>query len=254
MAVWELSQLSWEAVDRIDRAGAVAILPVGAVEAHGPHLPLETDGIIADAMARSAAARLADAGRCVFLLPPIPYTPAPFAAEFPGTISIRPETLTSLVVEIGRSLAGHGIRVLAVANAHLDPAHLGALAAAAAPLAEAGVAYAAPDLTRRRLAERLTAEFQTGACHAGCFETSVVLARRPSLVAGNREALEPVPRSLSAAIQDGKRTFREVGGERAYFGDPAAATAEEGEATVAELGRILAEAVEAVSFPEGGPG
>jgi creatinine amidohydrolase len=254
MAVWELSHLSWEAVDRLDRAAAVAILPVGAVEAHGPHLPLETDGIIADAMARSAADRLAGTGREVFLLPPLPYTPAPFAAEFPGTISIRPETLTSLVVDIGRSLADHGIRVLGVANAHLDPAHLGALAAAARPLADAGVAFAAPDLSRRRLAERLTAEFQTGACHAGRFETSVILARRPGLVAASRAALEPVHRSLSAAIQEGKRTFREVGGERAYFGDPAAATAEEGEATVAELGRILAEAVEAVIPSSGGAG
>jgi creatinine amidohydrolase len=247
MAVWELSCLSWEDVAALEPGATVAILPVGALEAHGPHLPLETDVIIADAMARSAAALLADAGREVLLLPPIAYAPAPFAAGFPGTLSIRPDTLTQLVVDIGVSLGAQGVPVLAVANAHLDPAHLSALAAAADELADAGVRYAAPDITRRRLAERLTPEFQSGACHAGRFETSIVMAARAGAVDERRLALEPVPVSLSDAIREGKSSFREAGGDRAYFGDPAAATAEEGAASIAELGRILAEAVEVVS-------
>ena len=71
-----------------------------------------------------------------------------------------------------------------------------------------------------------------------------MLARRPDLV---REALRaelaPNPASLSAAIRDGKATFEEAGGPQAYFGDPAAATAAEGEATLEVLGDIVAEAV-----------
>jgi creatinine amidohydrolase len=246
MAVWELSAMSWEAVAALDPAGLVAILPVGALEAHGPHLPLETDVIIARAMARAAAAALSDDGRDVLLLPALHYAPAPFARGFPGTVPIRPETLTALVADIGRGLAGHGVRTLAVANAHLDPAHLAAVHQAGAMLTDAGLAWVFPDLTRRALAERLTPEFRSGACHAGRFETSIVLAERPELVddAARRE-LPPFDRSLSAAIREGKQSFEEIGGDRAYFGDPAAATAEEGVATIRELGAILAEAVRA---------
>lgn len=257
MGIWKMATLSWEAVAALDPARAVAILPTGAIEAHGPHLPLETDVIIAEAMARAAAEQLvggdpvAGPGPAdeldVLLLPALTYSPAPFARGFPGTISIRPETLTDLVIDIGRSLATTGVGTLAVANAHLDPAHLRALHAAGEALAADGgirTRWVFPDITRRALADRLGAEFRSGACHAGRFETSIVLAERPELVDDQgRRGLPPVDRSLSVAIREGKRSFEEVGGDRAYFGDPAAASAEEGAERVAELGQILAEPV-----------
>jgi creatinine amidohydrolase len=244
MAVWELSSMTWPELAGLPRGRIVAILPAGATEAHGPHLPLSTDVIIAEAMAREAAARLTVRGVDVVLLPPLTCTPAPFAAGFPGTLSIRSDTLTALVADLGRSLLSHGIRTLAVANAHLDPAHLDALHAAGETLSAEGARWVFPDITRRALAERLTPEFRSGACHAGCFETSIILAARPDLVDdGVRRGLPPVEHSLSVAIREGRQTFEEVGGDRAYFGDPAAATAEEGAASILELGRILEEAV-----------
>lgn len=249
MAFWELSTLSWEVLAGLDTGRAVAILPTGALEAHGPHLPLATDVIIAEAMARAGAARLADGGWETILLPTLPYSPAPFAAGFPGTISISSSALERIVIDIGLALKAHGVRVLAIANAHLDPAHLAALRAAGEALAAEGVTWVFPDLTNRALAERLTEEFRSGACHAGRFETSIVLAERPELVDDDaRRGLVPVPFSLSTAIRAGKRTFEEVGGDRAYFGEPAAATAAEGATTVAELGRILEEAVVAAGM------
>src|SRR5439155_1483462 len=72
MAVLDLAQLTWEEVRDLDRAKAVAILHVGAIEAHGPHLPLATDVIIAETMARAAAARLATHGYDAVLLAPRP--------------------------------------------------------------------------------------------------------------------------------------------------------------------------------------
>jgi creatinine amidohydrolase len=90
----------------------------------------------------------------------------------------------------------------------------------------------------------LTDEFKSGACHAGRFEGSIVLAERPELVRDDvRRRLTAVTASLSSAIGEGKRTFEEAGGPRAYFGDPAAATADEGRTTIATLGAILADAV-----------
>ena len=241
----ELAGMTWTEVDSLDRSRTVAILPLGAVEAHGPHLPLATDGIIAGAMAQEAARRLAVRGWATLRLPPIDYSAAPFAAAFPGTVSLRPATTAALVEDIGRAAAGWGVPVLAVANAHLDPAHLGAVRQAVESLrAEGAIRVAFPVLSSRRWAARLGDEFLSGACHAGRFEGSVVLAARPDLVRDEvAGGLEPNPASLSEAIRGGQRTFAEAGGPRGYFGDPAAATAEEGSATVAELGAILEEAV-----------
>ena len=101
-----------------------------------------------------------------------------------------------------------------------------------------------PDVTGRAWAPRLTEEFRSGACHAGSYEGSVVLAAAPSLVREKiRLGLAPNPVSLSEAIREGKRSFEEAGGARAYFGYPADASAAEGERTIAALGLILAEAV-----------
>jgi creatinine amidohydrolase len=220
---------------------------VGAIEAHGPHLPLETDVIIAQAMARAGAERLARQGWSVVVLPALPYTTARFAEAFAGTLSLRPATATAVVVDLAAGLARHGLGVLALANAHLDPAHLESLEAAAGEVRrELGLPVAFPNLSLKPWAPRLSEEFRSGACHAGQFETSVVLAERPELVRDAiRATLPPNPASLSRAIREGKRSFEEAGGSRAYFGFPAQATAEEGRATIETLGAILEEAVQA---------
>jgi creatinine amidohydrolase len=240
----ELAEMTWKEVAGLDPARTVALLPVGAIEAHGPHLPLATDGLIAEAMVAAAARRLAGQGLVPLLLPTLPYTAAPFAAAFPGTLSLRPETVTAVVADLARALAGAGLRYLALANAHLDPTHLGSLHAGAEAARAAGLAVAFPDLTRKPWALRLTPEFRSGACHAGRFEGSIVLAVRPDLVREPlRRSLPPNPASLSTAIRAGKASFAEAGGPEAYFGDPAAATAEEGRETIEVLGAILEEAI-----------
>ena len=243
MPVHRLSDMTWEEVRDTDRAHTVAILPVGAVEAHGPHLPLGTDVIIAEAMAKSGAEKLANDGYTVLILPPLWYTAAAFAKAFPGTIGVGADTVRRLIHEIATALLEQGIPTLAIANAHLDPEHVAALRTAA-DAGPDGLRVVFVDLTRRSAASRLTSEFQTGACHAGQFEGSVVLAESPSLVRTNLAAgLEANPASLSDAIRDGRSTFAEAGGPRAYFGWPAQATAEEGRETIRVLGALLAEAV-----------
>ena len=249
----------------------LALLPVGAVEAHGPHLPLVTDVVIARAAAAAALPGLHRRGFHPFLLPPLAYTAAPFAAGFPGTISVRPATFASLLADVASSLERQGARALVVVNAHLDPAHLAAIRDGILAHASHGTAPAPsrgspgptpgargampgsrsgampvihPDLTERRWASRLTDEFKSGACHAGRYESSVVMAAAPELVRESlRQGLPGNPASLSAAIRAGKATFEEAGVSEAYCGDPAAATREEGESTVRTLGRIVVDAV-----------
>ncbi len=246
MAVRCLADMTWEEVRDLGR-DTIAVLPIGAIEAHGPHLPLSTDVIIAEAMAEAGTKRLAQAGFEAFVLPALSYTVARFAAGFSGTLSVEPATLSSLRVDLARSLRSHGVELLAVANAHLDPAHVGAIrtAEAACQAAADAARIVFPDITRRPWAPRLTEEFLSGACHAGRYEGSVVMAVAPALVREEiRRELPANAASLSNAIREGKSTFEEAGGPRAYFGYPAEATAEEGRRTIEALGEILAEAVE----------
>lgn len=247
MPVHPLASLTWPAVRELPAARTVAVLPTGAIEAHGPHLPLGTDVIIAEAMARAGADSLAAHGFHVLLLPALTMAPAPFASEFAGTVHTPAEATTMIVTGVVRSLAACGIRVAAIANAHHDPAHVEALRRAVNDIAASDLdtVVVFPDLTRRRWAERLTPEFRSGACHAGRYEGSIVLAERPDLVRADvMSALAPNPRSLVDAIRSGHATFTAAGGPDAYFGFPAEATAGEGRATIDLLGAILAEAVE----------
>src|SRR5262245_48348344 len=244
MAVHTLMSLTWTAVRDLTAGRTVAVLPAGAIEAHGPHLPLGTDVVIAEAMARAGAQRLSARGLDVFLLPALTFAPAPFAAAFAGTVHTLPDATTMMAAGVARSLSAHGIRVTAIANAHHDPAHVQALRKAVDDAAAEGLTLVFPDLTRRRWAEHLTDEFRSGACHAGRYEGSIVLAERPDLVRHEVMAnLDANPRSLVDAIRRGDATFEAAGGADAYFGFPAEATADEGRAIVESLGRILEAAV-----------
>lgn len=245
MAVRELAELTWQEAGGTERDRTVVILPVGALEAHGPHLPVATDVWIAEAMARAGADRLAARGLDVLLLPALAYTTAPFAVDFPGTVSIDASALAAQVAGVIDSLARHDFELLALANAHLDPSHLAALRSAVDTARQAKrMRIVFPDVTQKPWALRLTAEFKSGACHAGRYETSLIMAIRPDLVREDiRQRLPPNAKSLSAAIAAGQKSFVEAGGPRAYFGSPSEATPEEGRSTIAALGAILEESV-----------
>jgi len=248
-----LADNAWTAVrDALDGTNpVVAILPCGATEAHGPHLPLSTDVIISEAMASAALPRLSAAGVTAFVLPPLAYAPAEYAAAFAGTITVGRATAKALILDIARSLKAQGFACLAFANSHFDPANVSMLREAADEVRALGLPVAFPDFTRRKLAQTLTAEFQSGACHAGQYETSLVLAARTDLVdAAAARALPDNPSSLTDAFARGAKTFAEAGGPDAYFGFPAQATAAEGRASTAIMAEALAASVfEALGRP-----
>lgn len=222
----------------------VLLLPVGAVEPHGPHAPLGTDEIISAGMCARAAARLADDPDVrVVVLPTLNYGVTRFSAAFPGAVTVSEDTLHALVVDVCGSLTRQGFSRIIVVNNHFEPAHVATLRKATA---EAGVAYL--DLVRRRHAARLTEEFQSGACHAGRYETSLVLSDRPSLVdTESMASLPPVAVNMPAAMAEGKSDFTAMGMSQAYCGAPADATAEEGESTFDTLTDLLVEAVREVA-------
>jgi creatinine amidohydrolase len=196
-------------------------------------------------MARDGAERLSARGLDVLLLPPLALTPAPFASEFAGTVDAPSEAITLQITGVVRSLGAHGIRVIAIANAHHDPAHIQAVRLAVSSIAARGYGTLVfPDLTKRRWAEQLTPEFRSGACHAGRYEGSIVLAERADLVRRDiMITLPPNPRSIVEAMRRGDVSFTQAGGPDAYFGFPADASEEEGRQIVQTLGMILEQSV-----------
>jgi creatinine amidohydrolase len=246
--VTELARLAYVDVEALlaDERRTVLLLPLGATEAHGPHAPLETDTLISVGICRRASERLEDDPEVrALLLPPLPYGVTRYGAAFPGGISIGEETLRALVVEISQSLALQGFRRLVLVNSHFEPEQVRTLREAVEELGE-GVRLL--DLTRRENAQRLTEEFRSGSCHAGRYETSLVLADEPALVQRERmEALEAKMIDMPAAIAAGQTDFLAMGMDRAYCGAPAEATAEEGRRTFETLTDLVIDLVRDVA-------
>ncbi len=215
----------------------VALVAVGSVEPHGPHLSLVTDTVISMAVAVRAAELLAElSSRNVtpIIAPSVNYGVTDCAAGFAGALSIPAHALTEYLRAVAAALRTAGCRIVCFVNNHLEPDHDRAVRAATGP----GVIVACP-LTRK-WARTLSAEFKSGQCHAGEYETSIVLAADPSLVVQPRlSSLPAVPISLSEGLAAGKATFVAMGMLNAYAGSPAAATASEGQAMI----QLLAEMV-----------
>ena len=227
------------------RGGAVALVPIGSTEPHGPHLALATDIVLSEEACRRAAHMLGARGISALVAPSISYGVTRYAAGFRGAIGITETTLIALVTDVARALLADGFAHVSLVNNHLEPEHVTAVERAAAAVAtehgEGRVSF--PNQLTRRWGRTLTDEFKRGDCHAGRYETSLMLAVRPDLVDGSAaRGLAPLPISLSQAIAAAKGTavrFADIGMDRAYTGAPAEATAGEGETTYARLVEMI---------------
>ncbi|MGY1642095.1 mycofactocin biosynthesis peptidyl-dipeptidase MftE [Geodermatophilus sp. SYSU D00703] len=202
------------------------LVPLGAVEQHGHHLPLATDTTVACAVAEAAV----DVLDGVLLAPALAYGASGEHEDFPGTISIGTEALTGLLVEYGRS-ACRWVGRLVVVNGH--GGNLDALRTAVARLRSEG---------------RDVAWFPCGTpgadAHAGRTETSLVLHVEPALVRAERAVAgetTPIARLLPRLRAEGVRAVSATG----VLGDPAGASAEEGAELLAGMAGRLADAVRA---------
>src|SRR5437016_7703334 len=194
IAMQRLAEIPFPEVSRLAGSGrSLVILPVGVVEEHGAHLPLGLDSFAAEAYAEAAAPHLEAKGYAVVIAPTISYGVARAAIDFPGTLSLEPETLRSLVVDIGRSLARHGLDRLVILNGHRDLSQMKALDEARAMLVEQKAAQVLcvgftsdPDLTaacyREGVPELSRSVRPEREGHGGEWETSLALHAFPDLV------------------------------------------------------------------------
>jgi creatinine amidohydrolase len=247
-----LAELTTEAVAAVLAAPpAVVLLPVGSVEPHGPHLPLGTDTLLSEESSRRAVRLLRAQGVGAWIAPSVPYGVTDFAAGFAGAIGVEAGVLTAFLASVVARLLADGWTHVCLVNNHLEPAQDQAVRGAVAGLAKGAASVACP-LTRR-WGRTLSDEFKRGNCHAGRYETSLVLAAGGAADEPVRGTLPAVGVSLSDGIREGKTTFRAMGMDRAYTGAPAEATREEGEGLYARLAEMIAtevsEALAATSFP-----
>ncbi len=220
------------------KKGVIALVPVGSTEPHGPHLGLGTDVIISAAACLRACELLDKRGTMLGVIAPaISYGVTDCATGFAGAVSIPAAVLTQYISAVVDGLLASGIRHVCLVNNHLEPAQDAAVRAVLEGR-EKKVSYACP-LTKK-WARTLSAEFKSGACHAGRYETSIVMAAAPELVTeALRQRLAPVPISLSEKLKAGINTFEAMGMELAYAGDPASASVEEGEQLIQRLGEMV---------------
>jgi creatinine amidohydrolase len=215
------------------------MIAVGAIEPHGPHLPLDTDLIISRAASERAVERLAAAGVRGLVAPEVAYGVTDCASGFAGAVGVTARALAMYLHDvIDAWLENSAAHVCLVSN-HLEPAHEETVRAAAARFASTRCSAATP--LARRWARTLDDEFKRGACHAGEYETSIVLAADPEAVRVSLIAeLPDVDISLSEMLRAGKTRFTEMGLTRAYAGSPSRARAEHGEEMLARLSEMVA--------------
>ena len=219
----DLAGATWQQVDATARRGLLAV-PLGSTEQHGPHLPLDTDTRIADALARGLAGARPD----VVVAPALSYGASGEHAGFPGTLLIGHGVLADVVSEIVRSarIAFRGV-VLVCAHGGNDEA----LAAVRRRSVEEGDDVLA-----------WTTRTPGGDAHAGRTETSLMLAIDPGAVRlelAEAGCTEPLETLLPRLRMDGVRPVSSNG----VLGDPAGASAGEGRSILAALERALAAAV-----------
>lgn len=230
---------------------SVLVLPTGAIEPHGPHLPLATDLIVAEAVSAAVVERGAAAGHDVWLMPALGYTKSDEHSQLPGTVWLRASTLFDTLVDIGAAIAQTPVRRLLFLNAHGGNSAL--------------IEVAAREIRRRFAIQTF---FNSGAAqpgpterglgiHAGWAETSMMLHLRPDLVHMDK-AVPAVADAVADADHVGFTKAVKFGwlstdfAESGVIGDPTGADAGIGEKLFSErVDTLVAALGEIATFDPG---
>ena len=223
-----LADWTWPELDDHVADGSLALVPLGSTEQHGPHLPLATDHLIAQALAREAADR-AD----VLCTPTVNVGVSPHHRQFSGTMWVDAPAFRDYVESLTRNLTYHGIDRVVYVNAH--GGNVVHLREVGRRLRDDGAAYAIEWMWNESIPERVEDAFERNGPHAGPKETAMIQHIAGHLV--REEEFENardgglVHLEEAGNVRYGARTFYDAveNSPNGAFGDPTDATAEKGE-------------------------
>jgi len=206
------------------------LIPFGATEEHGSHLPLDTDTLHAIEVGRRLAAV-----RDIFIAPPIHYGVCRSTANHPGTLSISSETLKALTIDVVTALYQQGLRNFILLSGHAGGTHMAALTDAGEKLLQMYADLKIAVLTEYMLVAKSARHLieTEGDSHAGEIETSRILYSHPQLVKGT--APREFPAFPTGILVRNKQQYWPGG----VWGDPTKASAEKG----AEIERLVVAAL-----------
>lgn len=193
-----LERISWWQARQLFQGTKVALIPVGSTEQHGPHLPLGTDFLTAQALAQAVAQDLN-----IICTPVVPIGVSEHHRQFWGTLWVSPETFRRYMKEIAQSIASHGVRRIVFVNGH--GGNNASLQEICRELRTENIFAVVWAWWLDPEVQRLTQElFRSRGTHAGAIETSIIWAIDPGLV--DRSQFEPAARGASeiyATSRDG---------------------------------------------------
>jgi creatinine amidohydrolase len=179
------SDYSSEEFAALDRSRIVAVLPVGATEQHGPHLPLSVDAAIVDGVVAAVAERLPDDSNVLFL-PTLPVGKSDEHRRFPGTLTLSGETLIRVWTEIGACVAASGVRKLVLLNSHGGQISIMDVVARELRIRHDMLVFSVNWFGVGMPEGVYSDHEQKHGVHAGDMETSVMLSLHPDLVRMDR--------------------------------------------------------------------
>ncbi len=259
-------EMTMPAIEGLDRDRTLVAIPVSPLEAHGPHLPVGTDGYMAFHMADAVLDQLAER-RPDWTYVRTPWLPVGcYTLRMPGSVEVPQHTVRELVAAFGRALAQQGFRHIVVTNGHGGPGHNAAIEEACRQVSRRrGAQMIYPvgriltDMMKGRMVDRiahhlgrpLTDEEQQELAHdfhAGRMETSLALDHHPDLVEGEPADLEPVHHSMVGMMRYWWGDL--VGRGPGYMGYPNKADPAVGRAVEATVVEAVADVVERMMHGE----
>ena len=232
MASRRFDELRFPDIERRVRPGGILLLPIGAIEQHGPHLPLVTDLLLAEATATAVVNRVGEEFD-VWQLPALAYSKSNEHAWAAGSLWLNPTTLLAVLDDIGRSLAPLASKKLVFMNGHGGNSALLSVACRELRLRHGLETFLTHPATPPDQGGASTEVEQGMGIHAGLHETAMVLHLRPDLV-DMTEARRNLPEHLASNRHvrfGGSVTFGWLAndfGPDGHIGDPTGATAELG--------------------------